>query len=57
MRTKEIAKHLFESAKGYGMTEREILHVIANIDHEVLEDFIYTMYRIADKSGAEGFDV
>lgn len=57
MRTKEIAKHLFESAKGYGMSEREILHVIANIDNKSLEDFVYTMARIAEKSGAEGFTV
>ena len=55
MRTKEIAKHLFESAQGYGMSEKELLKCINSIPHSMLERFVYTMFRIADKSGSNGF--
>jgi len=57
MRTKVIAKHLFKSAKGYGMSEAEILKSIDSVPHELLDHFIYTLYRVADKSGSEGFDI
>lgn len=57
MKNKKIAHKLFEAAKGYGMTEHEILKSLNAIPHAMVDDFIYTMFRIADKSGAEGFEV
>ena len=57
MKNKKIAKALFNAAHGYGMSEHEILKSLNAIPHYMVEDFIYTMYRIADKSGPEGFDI
>ena len=55
MKNKRIAKVLHDAAKGYGMSEREILTVLNRIPHEMVNDFLYTMYRIAEKSGDEAF--
>lgn len=57
MKNKKIARKLYEAAKGYGMTEREILKSLNSIPHEMVDGFVYTMMRISEKSGAEGFDV
>jgi len=57
MRNKEIAEHLFQSAKGYGMTREEMYKAIGSIPVALREAFVYTLYRIADKSGSEGFNV
>ena len=57
MRNKEIAEHMFQSAKGYGMSREEMYKAIGSIPVALLEDFVYTLYRIADKSGSEGFNV
>ena len=62
MINKRIAKHLIEHANGYGMANSEegkqdFYKCISSIPHEHLEYFIYTLCRIAEKSGAEGFAV
>jgi len=57
MKNKKIARKLYLSALGYGMSERDILKSLNSIPHEMVDDFIYTMKRIAEKSGREGFEV
>lgn len=49
----EIAKNLYESASGYGLPQESILKCIKSIPEDLLEDFLYTMYRIGEKSGFE----
>jgi hypothetical protein len=62
MRNKEIAAHLLEHANGYGMAEtvkgqQDFYKCIGSIPYELREAFVYTLYRIADKSGSEGFSI
>ena len=62
MRNKEISKHLLEHANGYGMAEtakgiENFYKCINSIPYELREDFLYTLYRISEKSGPEGFDI
>lgn len=62
---KELVDKLFESACGYGLAEEniqprgyEILYnIIDSIDKDNIDDFMYTLYRIAEKTGSDGFDV
>lgn len=79
----EIINHMFKSACGYGMAERNGIQSKFDVEgnympnktggvveggkkafekcmnaipDELFGDFVYTLYRIADKSGADGFD-
>lgn len=63
---------MFKSACGYGMAEgngiqskfggtieggkKAFERCMNSIPDELFGDFVYTLYRIADKSGADGFD-
>jgi hypothetical protein len=49
-------KHMFESACGYGQTEEAFTECMLAIPLDKFEDFVYTLYRIADKTGVDGFD-
>lgn len=57
----KLIKHMFKSACGYGMADKngggyEIFKkCLESIPDEHFDDFIYTLYRIAEKSGEDGF--
>lgn len=80
----KLIDHMFNSAKGYGMAERNGIQskfdehgnympnkkdgvveggkiafekCMNSIPDELFNDFIYTLYRIADKSGEDGFEL
>lgn len=63
-RTKTI-KHLYDSACGYGFADimkhkdnsgyEKFASILNAIPEELFSEFIYTLYRIAEKSGDEGF--
>ena len=82
-RKQEIIDHMFKSACGYGMAERNGIQskfdengdympnktggtakggkrafeeCMNAIPEDLFGDFVYTLYRISDKSGADGFD-
>jgi hypothetical protein len=57
MNKKKIVKHLYESARGYGLSEEKLQVCIDAIPEELLEGFIYTFYRIAEKTGPSGFEI
>jgi hypothetical protein len=57
MNKKEIVKHLYESARGYGLSEEKLQVCVDVIPEELLEGFIYTLYRIAEKTGPSGFEI
>ena len=57
-----VIESMLEHARGYGMSETEegkedFRRCMNSIPDELFGDFIYTLYRIADKSGSEGFDI
>ena len=61
-RKREISDHLFEHACGYGMADEkngkeDFFECIKSIPDGMIECFIYTLYRIAEKSGVEGFNI
>ena len=53
---KEMIDHMFNSACGYGMGKKAFEKCMNSIPDAYFDDFIYTLYRIADKSGADGFE-
>ena len=53
----KIVDKLHYAANGYGLSKQDIEICIESIPEELLNDFIYTMRRIAEKSGKEGFNV
>lgn len=65
-RTKTI-KHLYDSACGYGFADimkhkdnsgyEKFASILNAIPEELFSEFIYTLYRIAEKSGDEGFSI
>lgn len=63
----DLIKHIFESACGYGMADvqsttngsgyDEFKQCMYSIPDEYFDDFIYTLRRVAEKSGEEGFEI
>lgn len=49
----KLSKQLFEKAVGYGLDHDGISVCINSIPDDFLEDFMYTLQRIAEKSGHE----
>jgi hypothetical protein len=51
----KTAKSLFNKAVGYGLSEEDIFKCLENIPDNLLDGFLYTMSRIAEKSGHYAF--
>lgn len=47
------AENLFKSANGYGLSSEDLKTCIESIPENLLNEFLYTMSRIAEKSGFE----
>jgi hypothetical protein len=52
----ELIKHMFNSARGYGLGYEHFEKCLLSIPDEHFDMFIYTLRRIAEKSGYNGFD-
>tara|TARA_R100000951_G_scaffold114060_1_gene117471 strand:+ start:1128 stop:1967 length:840 start_codon:yes stop_codon:yes gene_type:complete len=55
-----LINHILKSACGYGMAEtekgkNEFIKCMNSIPSKYFEDFIYTLSRVAEKSGSDGF--
>lgn len=50
-------KHLHQSACGYGLDIDKFTLCLESIPDELFDDFVYTLYRISEKSGQEGFSL
>jgi hypothetical protein len=67
MSNQHIIDALFDNMHGYGFADvsrqpyldgkAKLAQCINSIPPDLLADFLYSMYRIADKSGPGGFDV
>jgi hypothetical protein len=64
MNNQEIIDILFKNMCGYGFADLTYIdgkvkfaQCINSIPKDLLDDFLYSMYRIADKCGAGGFDI
>jgi hypothetical protein len=62
--TQQIIDTLFANMCGYGFADKNCVDGKAKfaqclnaIPTDLLPDFLYSMYRIADKSGPDGFDI
>ena len=61
-RKKKLIEHIFKSACNYGMADpkkkdgkEKFLKCMNSIPDDLFDDFIYTLERVAEKSGDEGF--
>jgi len=59
----ELIKHIFKSACGYGMADVKgsgfdvFNQCMYSIPDKHFEEFIYTLWRVAEKSGHDGFEI
>ena len=51
-----IAENLFKSANGYGLNLEDLKTCIESIPEDLLHEFLYTMSRIAEKSGFQALN-
>ena len=51
--TSDVAKNLHEASQEYGLDYEQILLCLHTIPYDLLPDFLYTMSKIAEKSGYE----
>ena len=57
----KMAQKILDGACGYGMADNQsgredFQKCMDSIPDELIEDFIYTLYRAVDKTGKEAFD-
>jgi len=52
---KVMARHMYNSSNGLGMTEEKFLKCLTKVPTELLNDFVSTLEVIAQESGPGGF--
>jgi hypothetical protein len=53
----EAIEFIHQSAANYGLNLEDFEKCMLSIPNDLFDKFIYTLYRIAEKSGSDGFDV
>lgn len=57
MTNKDIfTKNIIKGASGYGMPKDKFRECLEQIPHELFDEFVYTLYRCADKNEAWYFE-
>jgi len=51
-----VAENLFKAASGYGLNIEDLKKCIESIPEDLLDEFLYTMSRIAEKSGFQALN-